>query len=432
MSHKSTFKCLLFLLLFLSGPIISHANVLDAIRLAKKMTQSELLSDNFDSLTFPFQIVNNWIVVEVNVESNGREVPAKFMLDSGAPTVISDKLATDNHFPQEKVAVAADIINTPDGLKSAPEHLAQNLIFKMGAYKVKKDNTLVRHLDNDYGMSCNDIDGLLGIDFLSHATLLLDFDHKTITFIHAGKFQPAAYGLSDYWKFSSYSLVQKTPYLDVKINGQKESAIIDLGYNGAVLMQFRNPKHKDARQFLNAAGKQTVETFGALATINGVSARKGTQYLQAAATLEQKKELINRFSVSFLVNEKLKEDKVNIGVGLLKNYLVAIDWQDKKMYLKQQKSIAASELPPLFHVAYFPLIQKFCVSFVSTDSKWYQNGLHAGDTVTAINGKKLENLITENNGNVCAIRQELSQLNEQIKTVMLKSKAKQERTISVE
>src|SRR5690606_31806991 len=105
------------------------------------------------------------------------------------------------------------------------------LVFEIGSYKVKKENTLVKHLDNSYGMSCNSIVGMLGSDILEYATTLIDFENKRITFITPEAFNPNHYGLSSNWEFSSYSLLQKTPYLTIGINGQKEDAIIDLGYN---------------------------------------------------------------------------------------------------------------------------------------------------------------------------------------------------------
>lgn len=402
-----------------------HANILDAIRLAKKITQSEFISNNFDSLTVPFEMLNGWIVISVNIKDGDHIIPAKFTLDSGAPTVISDDLATKNQFQQETLSNADDIIATPDGIKSTPGHLAKALVFEIGSYKVKKENTLVKHLDNSYGMSCNSIVGMLGSDILEYATTLIDFENKRITFITPEAFNPNHYGLSSNWEFSSYSLLQKTPYLTIGINGQKEDAIIDLGYNGNVLLQFRNPKHKDAEQFMNTLGKQTVETYGALTTINGMVAQKGIQYLLSSATLSQNELTLNSGRISFMVNKKLKEDKVNIGTGFLKNYLVAIDWEHKKLYLKQQQELEETTTSPLFMVSYLPINKKFCVSAISTDSKWYQKGIRAGDTALKINGTELSQLIIENN--TCATRQQLAEICEDIKTMVFMKEGKPER-----
>lgn len=414
-------KLSLFLLLLLLGVTKVHANIFHDFVLAKRIAQTDLLTKNYSKIILPFEFSGGKIYVNIKIEENKRIRDVKLLLDTGAPTILSTKFADNNNISRQK-SEKSNALSTPNGVSKAGISLSKNLVFDLSGLKIRKKYTLTRSLSANQNFVCNNVDGILGVDLLQNFTVLFDFQHNEIELINPDSFNASSYGFQSYLEFDNYSFFQKTPWPTLKIGGQKMDVIWDTGYNGDLLMQFQNANSHDALYYLTRDSIQSISTYGTLATIDGKILHETVMYRLGNVPITQNKIKITAPVISFQTNPKLKENRVNLGTGLMSHYVSAIDWKNKKIYLRLTDTFnPVKPLKPICLISYVPEKSRVIIAAVSKESLWYHQGLRTGDNVIAVNGMDVTTLVNTNQS-ICVINDSIRELNRDIQKIKVNQK----------
>jgi hypothetical protein len=209
----------LFLLLFTSYSITyAQENPL----LNGRVTPTQFLD------TIPFEFVKNKIIIPVFLKGKQR----RFILDTGAPTVITKELQQECQFKTIKKELISDINGRLDSI-----YYLQVPQIQIG--KINFEEITSGVADLNVGMLvCFQIEGIIGSNLLKNSILHIDYQQKRILLTD----QIERLKLS--WENATPLLLeenQKTPIIEIKPFPQaKEQVLIDTGDDGFYSMGLRS------------------------------------------------------------------------------------------------------------------------------------------------------------------------------------------------
>jgi hypothetical protein len=375
-----------------SSILFSSCNLIHTYRDIKKTVKADITNASAKEQHIPFRLVGNKVVLSVTL-SGKQTQKADFILDTGAPTLLSEKFAKTRNYPLEKTA-ARSKTNTALGKVSNNRYFTRGLSFELGNIRVYKEHTLVVGIDNEF-VRCNDVAGIIGVDILAKFNLLIDFSKQEIVLYDKNAPTEAVAGAPYVIPFGNFSL-QKTPEASFTLNGEALDFIWDVGYNGGILVQYKS-KEKLEQFIRKHPESKEVESFADMAGIGGVvAARKTNYYLETDTIVAEKKKIpVGRFYTTYTYNEKLPDvTHCNVGVSFMKQYKMLISWSDKKIYLVPVAldSTRTSKLPGV-SAAYNAKDQTVSIRLVNKSGVAYKEGLRGGDVLESIDGISVNKLI---------------------------------------
>ena len=175
--------------------------------------------------------LNEWMPVEftdnllfLTVEVNGR--PYRFMLDSGAPNVIDEKVAAELGLP----------IVTSNHFKDSQRqrqqlNVAEMATLSFGGQSVENSRTVVADLSH---FSCSNMDGLLGANVLQHFDLEVDYSRPAVRFTRNTDTYELARDFPIQFPFETTR--QGSPKIAARIGGKTRRFTLDTGSASAVTM----------------------------------------------------------------------------------------------------------------------------------------------------------------------------------------------------
>lgn len=355
-----------------------------------------------------FEILYGKIIVPVTIDDK----TYRFILDTGAPNLISEKVAKEVNLTNVQVISVKDANNSVENLS-----IGTVGSIKVGNIHSEQNTVLISAINEHPLLKCYSIDGLLGSNFFKNSILKISLTQKKLWI--TDKVKKLNLSVSP----SKLKLVgnQLAPFIKVNfLNNENlegtEELMIDTGMDGFYEISNRSfAEFKDADFFTilsTASGTGSVGLFGA--------GNENEQYLLQTDYFK-----INQTQFSNLITNTTEDQNSRIGIGVLEYGDMTLDFKNKKFYFEAVDKITLQEPVPI----YVPtmLDNKLIIGFV-WDAE-YSDLLQYGDEILRIgthkisetdlcNTLKLREYRTQNSSNELEIKTK----DNQIKTVKIISK----------
>lgn len=331
--------------------------------LSKIFNNGTLTNINYKEI-IPFNYDYNYAIVEVEIHSR----TYNFLVDTGAPTVISNAIYEDLKIEPMDYIVVKDSqgqINSQK-LVVVPE-------IKIGNLTYHNTGAIVADLRNVFEFDCIGIDGIIGSNQMAKSHWKFDYQNHEITITD----QLSHYDLTTYTDTLSFLVSNtKTPYLQGHVNGLKSLFIYDTGFSGHIDVDRELAEFKEANGFTKY-GNSGIGLYGVLdsttiRTIKTDSLRIGSIEMGA---------------------QVVDLDFGNlIGNKFMNKHDVVMDWTTQKIYLKKLKEFEKTGL------------DSFGFTFRIKENKAQVTGLieefpidlQLGDVLLSINDFDLKNITDSN------------------------------------
>ena len=303
----------------------------------------------------------------VQVEINGKTY--HFLIDTGAPTVISQAIYNELNLKPEMKKKVTDSQNQKQTqiFTLLPEMKVGDIIF---------NNIPAAVVDwtENYTLMCFKLDGILGANQMEGAIWEFNYKEEKVEVTKdLSNFDTTAYE----YEIPFEPRLQKNPLVKMKLYDKTITLIFDTGSNGGINLS-KIPNEIDT---LNK--EQKIAVFG----VNSIG-----MYGEGQPT----KNYIFQANTVALGNLTLQDIIINtggswtIGNELLQHFTFIVDWNENKIYLKKLNE--PTEDINNFGFGYTFYDNKAIVSYV------YQLDLfplEIGDTIININDRNFENLSNE-------------------------------------
>jgi hypothetical protein len=340
--------------IFSSCTVIKTISVLQKGKVAQKNFREQV----------PFESRAGLIVIRVTI--NGRE--HHFIFDSGATNCVTKELAEELKLKPVLDQTAEDAEGRKGGVQFA---LIDEL--KIGNISFANTGAAIIDLQAVPELACLQVDGLIGANLMRKACWQIDYKKQTLTFsdrTDSLTFSEAAFS------FGFYPVVSGTPLIDVEVNGVKSKEnVFDTGSSGDVLLPGKTfekllKKKESPLQYIRGAGSNSAGLYGA---------GNDTAYVADIADFKLGTHTISHQAVQFK-----KFHKGNLGSGFFKNYIVTLNWKNKKIWFDPQPASVTSE-SETFGFSPIRKDKKLLIGFLYENSVAAKAGLKVGDQILSIN-----------------------------------------------
>lgn len=322
--------------------------------------------------TIPFNFDNGLPIIKVNMEGTDYS----FLLDTGAPTVISPELARTINAKKVKKSIVGD----SQGNGNVQKFILINEM-RIGRIQFNEIGAVVIDLKKTFEVKCLNIDGIIGSNQMSTAIWEIDYKNRNITITDnfIGFKEPDGAAKLHFIEMQP----QKTPLVRVQVDSTKSKLItFDTGANGSIDLPLSNFETtiKDYKK-VRSYGNTSAGLYGTGKKDTIITVKVG---LMKLGTLETKNQLITFENESSAV----------IGNGFLKNYKTTINWKTKTIYLRQQDTLEEAKMESFgFGIRYINLKPVVTSLLLGSDAE--KSGLQLGDEITEIDGTSLSGLTEE-------------------------------------
>lgn len=277
--------------------------------------------------TIPYKQIKGKIIIEVVIDNKVR----KFILDTGASTVISENLYKELN---PKLLGTVEVIDQ-SGLKdnlnvvSLSEIKLNEIIFKEIPALVSKEAKML--------FECFGVDGLIGSNLLRNSVVQFDSKNKTITMSDNPKSLNLKKKDANEMELSPN---QSNPFVWIKLKKGKsfanEKILFDTGDDGLYLMSINAYKHIIGEKL--DVFQTLAESEGAFSAGLHGTAEKMTNYVVNVPMLELNNLILNN------VTAKTTYTYSRFGSEILKYGKVTLDYKNKKFYIESYESISEINL----------------------------------------------------------------------------------------
>ena len=267
--------------------------------------------------TIPYKQIKGKIIIEVVIDNRIR----KFILDTGASTVISENLYKELN---PKLLGTVEVIDQ-SGLKdtlnvvSLSETKINELAFKDIPALVSKEAKML--------FECFDVDGLIGSNLLRNSVVQFDSKNKTITLSDNSKSLNLKKKDANEMELSPN---QSNPFIWIKLKKGKsfanEKILFDTGDDGLYLMSINAYKHIIGEKL--DVFQTLAENEGSFSAGLHGTAEKMTNYVVNIPMLELNNLLLNN------ITAKTTYTYSRFGSEILKYGKVTLDYKNKKFYIE--------------------------------------------------------------------------------------------------
>jgi len=318
-----------------------------------------------------FEIVHDKIIVPITIENE----TYRFMLDTGAPNLISEQVANKVGLKKIETISVKDANNNVGNLKIGILNTLQ-----LGNLTSENNTVLIQDINEHPLLKCYKIDGLLGSNFFKNSALKISVKQQKIWITDKVK------NLNLKVESSKLKLVgdQMSPYIKIDfLNDENhkgtEELMIDTGMGGFYEISnraFNILKNDNFFKILATAnGTGSVGLFGAR--------KSETQYL-----LQTNYFKINDTQFTNVITNTSEDGNSRIGFDVLKYGDMTLDFKNKKFYFEADSKIALKEPAPI----YVPtmLNNQFVIGFVWDET--YQNQMQYGDEIISVGPYKIDEI----------------------------------------
>lgn len=319
-----------------------------------------------------FEYVNGKIIIPILIN----EKTYRFLLDTGAPNLITKKLAEtlkQKSLQEIKVSDANDNKSSMNFVE-LPNITIGNVVFENSVALSSND-------DGNLVFDCFNLDGFIGSNLLRNSILQIDTRNKTLIITNDEK------KLKLNKKNSiELSLIgnQSSPYIWIKLKGKnsgKEQVLLDTGMKGFYDISIRNYsllKNENIFKIISTGiGSKEIGLFG-----NSKDSEQLKIFLP-----EMKISNSSFLNISTITTN---DKNSRIGIELFENGIATLDFKNKKFYFDQYGINTDLNEKQLGFSATI-LNQKLSIGIV-WDEK-LKDKIFSGDEIIEINGKNYENYL---------------------------------------
>jgi len=263
----------------------------------------------------PFNYDYNYAIVEVEINS----IKYNFLVDTGAPTVISNTIYEDLKIE------AIDYIAIED---SQGQINSQKVVvvpeIKIGNLTYHNTGGVVADLRNVFEFDCMGIDGIIGSNQMAKSYWKFDYQNREITITD----QLAHYDLTTYTDTLSFIVsASKTPYLRGHVNGLETLFVYDTGFGGHIDIDRELAEFKEADGFTNY-GNSGIGLYG---VIDSTTIRTIKTDSLRIGSIEMGAQVVD-LDFGNLIGNKF-----------MNKHDVVMDWTSQKIYLKKLKEFEKTQ-----------------------------------------------------------------------------------------
>ena len=354
---------LLFILLV---SVLTSCNVIRTVSLMKRgsVQQKEFTT------TIPFEMRRGLIVMKVGIAGEVYD----FILDTGAPNVVSKELA-------EKLNLKTKVEQNVGDSQSKKSDLgfAEIENIEIGGINFLNTGAAIADLQMSDAIRCLDIDGLIGSNLMRKAIWKFDYQAQLITI--TSTMETFDLG-NDVLKMPFTTSLQGTPVLNVKLDSTtQQTAIIDLGSNGGFSFNEKSGRsileHDKSIEHVEYVGAQVYGLYGLGAPDTMVFAKVPNIVIGDI----QVSQTIASFSGTNAI----------IGTAFFSNYDFVLNWSTREALLIKRKDYINSSIEEFgFDIKYEG--NKVWVSGLLAGSSAYKEGLCLNDEIIEIGNRKFDNV----------------------------------------
>jgi hypothetical protein len=323
-----------------------------------------------------FEFIKNKIIIPVTIE--GKEY--KFILDTGAPNIISNEI--NNLISPELIKTIP--VSDANGKKENLNVVSVKSLI-LGNVEFINTATLVYDLNANPIFKCFGIDGFIGSNMLRKSIIQIDSKKKIVTITDSQKKLSLNKKESTKIKFIGN---QSSPYIWINLKGLdngKEHVLIDTGMDGLYDVSKRNYQIFKEKEIFNVTGKS--KGASSLSLFGDASMDEHYELLLPSLKL-----IDTEFEN--VVTHTTNDNNSRIGAELLEYGIMTIDFKNKRFYFKpnsRKRNLNNFD----FGFSRTLKDEKLIVGFVWDEE--LKNKLSYGDEILEINGKSVNicNLITK-------------------------------------
>lgn len=321
-----------------------------------------------DTVSFNFDYNLPIITVEID------QVNYNFLLDTGAPSVISPELFVKLNLKKKLTSKIKDSNNI-----SNSEIFTQIPQMKIGNLQYTNIGVYVIDLRKSFALKCLNVDGIIGANQMAKSYWKLDYENKWCVISNdLLKSEIENYEIVNFTPKNG----QLTPLVDIFIDKIKfGNVVFDTGFNGAISL----PNNKS----LDSVFEKKVELYGVESVgIYGLGTTK--TFVEALLPFVKLDSLVlSKQSVTFS-----DDPSMVIGNEVFKNYSIIFDWNLQKMYFKKNANLRSKKTSEFisFGFGFIKNGDKIEVVKLIKNSEAEKKGLLIGDEVLTINDVIFKNI----------------------------------------
>jgi hypothetical protein len=324
--------------------------------------------------TFPFQLINNHIYADVSVNGKG---PYTFIFDTGGVNVVTPRIAKELGIKSE---------GKMEGRGAGSGHMDFGLAkigkLQLGAAEVKDQLFVVAPLDALAPVEGVDMPGMVGFETFRRFVTRFDYGARTITLISPDSFDAKDAGAAVPFKFNGNMIEINATYA-----GNTGNYTIDTGSRSS--LTFTTPYVAAHDLYRGATPVDAVTGWG----VGGPTRSRvlhGQPFLLGAETVQSPVVEVSTDTSGATVDPAIAG---NIGAGILKRWIVTLDYGHQIMYLKPT-TVPVDDLDTFDRAGLWinQSTEGFAVVDVTKGGPADQAGLKTGDVIVGVNGTSATSL----------------------------------------
>jgi len=320
--------------------------------------------------TVDFEQRKGFIIIKARINGEERE----FILDSGAPNLISKSLAEQIGLTKASEGRAID----SKGQIGFLEIVTLDTI-SIGSLSFTNTAAMVFELDSIPDMYCMGVDGLIGANLMRHAIWDINFEDKDIILTDD---LSRLENDNNSFAVDFTTDVQGTPYFHAQLGENKlKNIMFDLGSAGSISVpykSFRKIIKTEEITVLRGYGARSYGIFGHCFD---------TSY--SALTRQLHFDELHMDSIVISSDKSSKAHPI-MGTNILRDYHFILNWQENQIIFKDKNKNARDKRS--FGFAYSLQGDKLYVMYVFEDSPAGNAGIIAGSQIMEIYGQDVEKL----------------------------------------
>lgn len=320
--------------------------------------------------SLPFQLINNHIYADAFVNGHG---PYQFIFDTGGVNLVTPATAKSQGLKSEGQFEAQGA-----GAGHVDTGFTHVQSLRLGKAEMKEQSFFVLPLDTLSEVEGVDETGMVGFETFRRFVTRIDYGRHVLTLIRPDAFDPSNAGVAIPIQFAGNTIEAKARY-----NGIEGNFTIDTGNRGA--LDLSNPfVIKNDLRAKAPHGYDTPSGWGIGGPTHAFVTRSGTLEL-GSIKLDG---IVVGMSTDTKGDMGNGAQSGNIGGGILKRFVVTLDYGHQRMYLKPvSRPIADLDTFDESGMWINRDVKGFAVVELAGGGPAEAAGVQKGDVITAVNGK---------------------------------------------